>query len=488
MLRRALAAAGIAACLVTTGWASSHREAPLITRMPKVDSTDFYMFRSYESGRDGFVVLIATYQPLQDPVGGPNYFFMDDDALYEIHVENSGDANEDITFQFKFQNTFSRATVDSGDGTQVEIPLLQGGGIGPGVADTGNKNLQETYTLDVTFGDRRTGTRLSATEASSGSSTFTKPTDNIGQKTISNYQTYSQAHIFNVNFPVATGGTVAGRVFVGQVADPFYVNLGETFDLINITDPIEDSAPEANQDQNDLAGKNVTALAIEVPISYLTQNGARPKIGGWTSASKRQAGVFNPFPSDTGNTNNATVEGGAWTQVSRLGMPLVNEVAIPVGMKDLFNAGHPSDDARFLSYVTDPILPIYMEAVLGVPNPGSHDEGLGIGGREDLVLLFLTGHPALGTLPGGFELGGPIPGEDGKNFGAFEALRMNLTAPSGFPNGRLVGDDVVDVALDAMAGLLIDGTMIGGDGVGSDGLHYLDTFPFMGDPWSGNPE
>ena len=154
-------------------------------------------------------------------------------------------------------------------------------------------------------------------------------------------------------------------------------------------------------------------------------------------------------------------------------------------MKDVFNASPPDQDGQFLSYVTEPLLPIYMEAILGVPNPGPYSVGLGIGGREDLVWAFLTGIPGL-TQPAGFSLGAPIPGEPGKSFGAFEALRLNLTQPaSSFPNGRAVGDDVVDIALSAMAGLLIDGTFIP-DGVDSNGLSYLTTFPYLGDPWSGD--
>jgi hypothetical protein len=182
---------------------------------------------------------------------------------------------------------------------------------------------------------------------------------------------------------------------------------------------------------------------------------------------------------------------GPAVQVARLGNPLVNEAVIPVSLKDTFNGSQPSGDAQFLQYVTDPILPIYMDAILGVPNPVSHDEAavpnavVPQPARDDLVLAFLTGHPAVGNLPSGFVLGGPIPGEPGKTFAAFEALRVNLSTPSGFPNGRLVGDDVVDVALSAMAGLLISGATVP-DGVDATGLHYLDDFPWLGDPWAGD--
>ena len=163
-----LAAAGIAI------QASSHREAPGITKTPKVDGTDFYMFRSYEAGRSGYVTLLANYQPFQDPAGGPNFFMFDEDAVYEIHVDNTGDGREDMTFQFQFKNTSKDIAVLVGD-RLVPVPLINVGPIGPGRDDTANLNVEETFSLSVVRGSRRTGQRQAITDAASGSATFKKP-------------------------------------------------------------------------------------------------------------------------------------------------------------------------------------------------------------------------------------------------------------------------------------------------------------------------
>src|SRR5687768_1266039 len=159
----------IAAILPLTGYASSHREAPNITRLPTVDSTDFYMFNSYESGREGYVTLLADYLPLQDPYGGPNYFALDPAALYEIHIDNDGDAREDLTFQFRFTNRLpnNNAGIRLGiGGSQVAVPLKNVGPVGAG--NTANLNFNESYTLTLVRGDRRTGPAVLLTRASDG--------------------------------------------------------------------------------------------------------------------------------------------------------------------------------------------------------------------------------------------------------------------------------------------------------------------------------
>ena len=176
-----LALAAALAIPGTAALASSHREAPYITETPKVDGSDFYMFRSYEAGRAGFVTLVANYQPLQAPYGGPNYFSMDPEALYEIHVDNNGDAREDITFQFRFQNNLKDIALNVG-GKSVSVPLIQAGAITAG--NTAALNVTESYTVNVMRGDRRRGARQAITNASGGASSFAKPVDNIGNKTI----------------------------------------------------------------------------------------------------------------------------------------------------------------------------------------------------------------------------------------------------------------------------------------------------------------
>ncbi len=445
--RTALAAAALLAA-AAAAQASSHREAPFITTQPKVDAADFYMFSSYEPGRSGYVTLIADYLPLQDPYGGPNYFSMDPNALYEIHVDNNGDAKEDITFAFRFQNTLRGLTVPVGD-KQVAIPLVQAGAVSSPKADT--LNVQESFTLDIVRGDRRSGQRAAVTGAG-GSSRFDKPVDNIGPKTIADYAAYAARHVYDVTVP---GCAMPARVFVGQRKDPFAVNLGTVFDLVNAPVAVITDPTKINAGADDLADKNVTTLALEVHRSCLVA-GNEPVIGAWTTASLRQGSLLNPSPGKGHGV--AAKTGGAWTQVSRLGMPLVNEVVIGLPDKDRFNASKPKDDAQFADYVTHPTLPPLLEAVLNLP--GASPKNLP---RTDLVTTFLTG------IAGVNQPARVVPSE---------MLRLNTTTPptpeaqqqrlglaggdaAGFPNGRRPHDDVVDVSLVAVMGGLC---MLNGDG------------------------
>ncbi|MEP7057819.1 MAG: DUF4331 domain-containing protein, partial [Caldimonas sp.] len=212
--------------LAQSAWASSHREAPFIAMNPTVDATDLYMFRSYETDRAGYVTILANYIPFQDPQGGPNFYMFNPNALYEIHIDNNGDGKEDLTFQFQFKNT-SKATALTVGGKQVKIPLIDSGvisGVNPPAL-----NVSETYTINLVRGDRRTGARSSVTRSSNGSATFDKPVDNIGDKTFGSatgYATYANQHIYDVAIP----GCSAGRVFVGQRKEPFYIAVGKIFD------------------------------------------------------------------------------------------------------------------------------------------------------------------------------------------------------------------------------------------------------------------
>ena len=358
-------AAGLMACTTAgTATASSHREAPFITTVPKVDGTDFYMFRSYETGRADFVTLIANYLPLQDSYGGPNYFTLDPSALYEIHIDQNGNGVEDLSFQFRF-NTLTKGLAlnvgPAGMTKSVAVPLIN---IGPvSATNTAAQNVVESFTVDVVRGDRRTGTRTRATNTATNTPVFNKPLDNIGNKSIADYNTYARSFIQNISIP---GCPTAGKVFAGQRREGFVVNLGETFDLINIAIPAEDLAPESNArsaEQNTIDDKNITSIALELPISCLT-NGTEPVIGAWTTASLRQARVLNPTPQQrsmaaAATNTGADLNGGAWNQVSRLGSPLVNEVVIGITDKDKFNASVPSNDvANFGKYVLTPTLPV----------------------------------------------------------------------------------------------------------------------------------
>jgi hypothetical protein len=247
-----------AACAAGSSLASSHREAPFITTSPKVDGTDFYMFRSYEGvaangsgGRSDYVTLIANYQPLQGPYGGPNYFSMDPNAIYEIHIDNNGDAVEDVTFQFRFNNKLNNVALPIGN-KSVAIPLIQAGPVA-NVTDA-NLNVNETYTLNVVRGDRRKGGAQAVTKVSGGSASFEKPVDYIGVKTLGNsaaYAAYAAKHIHDVKIPGCPAGKDTGRVFVGQRQEGFAVNLGPIFDLVNaplavITNPANINAAAEN--------------------------------------------------------------------------------------------------------------------------------------------------------------------------------------------------------------------------------------------------
>jgi hypothetical protein len=481
----------LAGAFAPAAMASSHREAPFVTQSPKVDGTDFYMFRSYEAGRAGYVTLIADYIPLQDAYGGPNYFSMDPNALYEIHIDNNGDAKEDLTFQFRFTNTNKDTKLTVG-GKAVSIPLVINGGA-IAAPNAAGANVRETYTVSVMRGDRRSGTKAAVTNAADGSSTFDKPLDNIGNKSIPNYAAYAAAHVYNVNIP---GCGTPARMFVGQRKDPFVVNLGETFDLVNIKAPAtEFSANAETAAKDDLADKNVTSIELEVAASCLTAAGSSdPVIGGWTTASLRQGRLLNPTP----NSGGPSKEGGAWTQVSRLGAPLVNEVVIGLKDKDTFNASKPSGDAQFATYVTNPTLPALIEILYGSAGAKAPTNFP----RNDLVAAFLTGVKGL---------------NQPATVTASEMLRLNTSTPvtaigaqnrlgviggdnAGFPNGRRPGDDVVDIALRVVMGKLCTlnlgcapadapaGALHFTDGAYLDETFFNAGFPYLKTPIPGSPQ
>jgi hypothetical protein len=439
--------------------ASSHREAPFITTSPKVDGTDFYMFRSYEGiaangtgGRSDYVTLLANYQPLQASYGGPNYFQMDPNALYEIHIDNNGDAKEDITFQFRFKNNLKGIPLTIGN-TSVAIPLIQAGAVS--TLNDANLNVNETYTVNMVRGERRksAGTPLVKT---GGNGTFEKPVDNIGTKTIADYPTYAAKHIHTVTIPGCPAGKDQGKVFVGQRQEGFAVNLGAIFDLVNapaafLLDPANKDAV-GNGGNHVIQKANITTMALEVHKDCLTAGG-ESVIGGWTTASLRQGRLLNGAPGK-GN-DKAEKAGGAWTQVSRLGNPLVNEVVIGLPDKDRFNASQPKDDGQFLSYVTNPTLPALLGVVLGANIAPTNFP------RTDLATTFLTGitgvnKPAVNPAPSEMlrlnTAVAPVQFANQNRLGVAGNALAGGTDNAGFPNGRRPKDDVVDIALVAMLG------------------------------------
>ncbi len=474
----ALAAGAAMTLAPAPATASSHSEAPYIKGMPKVDSTDFYMFRSYEPGREGYVTIVANYYPFQDPYGGPNFFTLDPDALYQIHIDNNGDSKEDLTFSFRFQVVNKDITLNIG-GQNVPIPLINAGVIGPTAADTAALNVLETYSIQLVRGDRYAGLTSLLSNANNGSMVFRKPTDNIGPKSIPNYENYARDHIFNVALP---GSKQSARVFVGQRKDPFVVNLGDIFDLVN-TNPLGAENGEAD----DLADKNVTSLVMEIPISYLVGTGGDPVIGAWTTCSLPRSRVLSLNPTFAKPVS----ESGAWTQVSRLSMPLVNEVVVGLRDKNKFSVSPPSMDGQFLTYVTNPTLPALLNVLFGVTPPCLP--------RNDLVQVFLTGVPGL---------------NQPANVVASEMMRLNTgIAPTpagsqsrlgvlggdlaGYPNGRRPGDDVVDMSLRVVMGVLYpDAGVPGGcaphgnlpftDGAYVDASFFDGVFPYLKAPLAGS--
>jgi hypothetical protein len=415
-----------------------------------VDGTDFYMFNSYEPGRSGYVTLIANYQPLQDAYGGPNYFQMDPNALYEIHIDNNGDAQEDLSFQFRFSSTLNNGgngqTVNV-NGTTVSSSLALGGPVSQ-VRDP-NLSVAEQFSLTLVRGDRRSGTATPVTNAANGSERFDKPVDNIGTKSIPDYAAYAAKHVYTVNIP---GCSMPAKLFVGQRQDAFAVNLGTIFDLVNAPVSVITSRANIGAVPNTIGDKNVTSLALEVHKDCL-KTSADDVIGGWTTASLRQARLLNPTPASGYQASEKP--GGAWVQVSRLGMPLVNEVVIGLKDKDKFNASTPKGDSQFATYVTNPTLPAILSAVLNIPGTAPTNFP-----RTDLVTTFLTGIPGVNqpkNVVGSEMLRlntaiAAVPFAQQNRLGIVGSIRDGGSDFAGFPNGRRPKDDVVDVSLVAVMG------------------------------------
>ncbi len=469
MRRSIVSTLAITLLLGVPALASSHREAPFITQQPKLDATDFYMFNSYESTRPGYVTIIANYLPLQDPYGGPNYFTLDPEARYDLNIDNNGDAKPDLSFRFRFNTILNDLALDIG-GKTISVPQYN---IGPFTAtDRASLNIEEQYTVTLARASDNTHTPLTKVSGSNPGF-FEKPADNVGNKSIADYPTYASSFIYEVKIP---GCSQTGRVFVGQRKDPFVVNLGEIFDLVN-TNPLGPVDAEAD----DLADKNVTTLALEAPASCLT-NGTDPVIAGWTTASARKDRTLKTTPTFT----DPAVDSGVFVQQSRLANPLVNEVVIGLKDKNKFNSSKPEADGQFADYVTNPTLPTILEVLFGVTAPTTFP-------RTDLVAIFLTG----------------VDGVNKTNATA-EMMRLNTSIPAvaassqnnlgviagdlaGYPNGRRPGDDVVDISLRAAMGILLpidqapSGQLAYTDGAFVDASFFDSTFPYLKAPIPGSP-
>ncbi|HEY7784197.1 MAG TPA: DUF4331 domain-containing protein [Pyrinomonadaceae bacterium] len=463
----------------TTSEASSHREAPLIVADPLADNTDTYAFRSTEPGRSGFVTLIANWIPFEEPSGGPHFYKFDDTVLYEIYIDNTGDGVEDITYQFRFRTRFRNP--DSILGMAAPNQALAGsGGIEPLITSLDDPDYNEPQTYSVTRIDRHTGRK--GVVLARG---LVTPPNNIGERTTPNYESVLARQAV---YPLPNGG----RVFAGQRDEGFYIDVGGVFDTLKLRSIGTTGGIDST------AGFNVNTIALEVRIQDLTRNGAVPSgptasnavVGVWAVSSRQKLRVLRTeFDDDEDNA----LDIGPFQQVSRLGSPLVNELIVPLRLKDRFNASSPKNDSQFAQFVADPQLAQLLSAVFGVGVPPAP--------RNDLVAIFATGIP--------------VNSVTGPNYTTFlsdgrphEMMRLNVAIPptanpsrlgllggdvAGFPNGRRVFDDVVDIELRAVAGgtpftpatnIPPNNTL--GDGVANNDVPFLIRFPYLGTPHSGN--
>ena len=389
-----LAAALFMALLSPIG-ASSHREAPLITEDPVADNTDVYAWMKGEN-----MVVVANWIPLEEPAGGPNFFKFGDDVLYEINIDNDGDAKDDVVYEFRFT-------------TKIKNPNTFLYNTGPiETLDDADWNMVQTYTVSEVKNGRRT--KL-------GSGLFSPP-NNIGPRSTPNYENLAAQAVYSL-----PGGI---KVFAGQRDEVFPVDLGSIFDLGGLR-PLNNFhllPLDAESGIDATTGYNVHSIVMEIPASRLVDDD--PVLGVYSTTYRRQTRVF------AFGDGSKPFHLGDWVQVSRLGMPLVNEVVIPLGKKDRFNASEPRDDAQFLNFVVDPELGRLIPALYG-------SSGIQVpqAPRNDLVTIFLTGIPGI---------------NQPKNVKPSEMLRINTTLPSGFPNGRTLQDDIVDTSLQAVAGVFCD--------------------------------
>ena len=496
LCKTAVTAALLSAAFVALpAQASSHREAPNITQYPKVDGTDVYAFKSYEAGRSAFVTLIANYIPGQNPFDGPNYFTMDPDAIYEIHIDNDGDAREDLTFQFKFKQTSKDISLPIG-GKSIAIPLRYSGAVTD--VNPPTLNQSESFTVTMIRGARRqpSGVAGMLTNAAGGASEFQKPIDNVGNKTIPDYPAYANKHMYSVNIP---GCGTPGKLFVGQRRESFGVNLGEIFDLVNI--PAARVTGSRSGSPNSLETKNITSIAMELPIACIT-SANDSVIGVWSTASLPKSRLVGGKDTPLRNI----ISDNSLVQVSRLGMPLVNELVIGLKDKDAFNGSQPKDDGQFADYVTNPTLPALLELLFGADGVRAPT----VFPRSDLVAAFLTGVPSVNQPKNivGSEMirlntALPATAKGSQNsLGAAAcfvngALVLGNTGcdPAGFPNGRRPGDDVVDITLRVAMGYLLppgagkpaSAALPYTDGVLVEDSLFDNAFPYLRHPIPGSP-
>ncbi len=424
------------------GSASSHREAPQIVSDPQADNTDTYAFVSPD--KQDTVTLVANWLPLEEPAGGPNFYTFADDAHYNIKIDNNGDAKEDITYQWDFSTTDNRG---------LDTFLYNNGP----VASFNDKTLlvKQTYTLTKITGGK---SRVLAKNVPVAPS-------NVGAASMPDYAALRDEAIQ----PTSVAGE---STFAGQADDPFFLDL-RVFDLLYGADLSETGT-------DTLSGYNVNSIALQTPIKNLTGGKGDPVIGVWSTTDRPGIKMQNADGTQSYK--------GDFVQVSRLGNPLVNEVVIPAGLKDAFNALAPENDASVpeaVARVNDPEVPKLIEAIYGIPAPKAP--------RDDLFAVFLTGVKGLNMPKGKVQ--------------PAEVLRLNTSIPptaepnrlgvlagdtQGFPNGRRLTDDVVDIEIQALEGAVRTGKLVealaAGDAVDANDLAFESTFPYLALPHSGSAD
>ncbi|MEA2485575.1 MAG: hypothetical protein QOD46_686 [Actinomycetota bacterium] len=427
--------------------ASSHREAPLTAADPQIDGTDLYAFRSPDHQRK--ITIISNWIPFEEPAGGPNFFSFATGVNYDVKIDNNGDARADVTYRWVFANHYRHANTflyNTGPVTTLKDQSL---------------NFYQTYKLyEIRRGHAPQVMRRG----------IVAPSD-VGAASMPDYAKLTRQAVDKFD-----GGT--SKTFAGQADDPFFLDL-RVFDLI-----YGGNFSEVGTDT--LNGFNVNVLALQVPRSDLAKHHNTNKhriIGVWTTASRRTTRVQSP-------ATGAITSHGRMVQVSRLGNPLVNEVVVPTPLKDYFNASKPKNDAQFLPAVQDPKLPHIVHRIYGLPVPDSDPNTPGIQ-RADLIKVFLKGLKGLNKPKG------VTPSEE---------LRLNMKTPvcepgscstysnlgviggdvAGYPNGRRLADDVIDIALQVVEGELIGNPNNLGDNVNANDKAFRGHFPYVALPWPGS--
>ncbi|MBT2389430.1 DUF4331 domain-containing protein [Streptomyces sp. ISL-1] len=419
-----LVASGVTGLEPGTAKASSHREAPLISGQPQYDNTDVYAFVSPD--KPDTTTLVANWLPFEEPAGGPNFYKFADDAQYDIHIDSDGDAQGDLIYRWTFKDHIKNGNTflfNTGPVTTIDDPDL---------------NITQTYDIDLL---RLKNQRVM--HSTKVADDLPVAPSNVGKASMPDYQALRDQAVHKI-----PGGSTA---FAGQADDPFFLDL-RVFDLLyggNLSEVGNDT----------LKGYSVNSIALQVPTAYIRQSEKQPIVGIWSTTQRKSAN-------------------GHWTQVSRLGMPLVNEVVIPVKDKDKFNASHPWNDGDFLNFVTKPELPKLIEGIYKIKAPAEP--------RDDLVSVFLTGVDKLNKPP---------------HVRPAEALRLNTSIqPSaepkrlgvldgdnaGFPNGRRLTDDVLDIALQVVEGELLGQKNDLGDAVNENDQKFGKSFPYVALPTSGS--